>query len=251
MSLTNRVPAACRWSARCPDQHEAKERAIKSAAFAHGRVNHAPLRVPRRAVAQSTTSISAASRALSHLTPCFNSRLPIWRHRELNGILYSPFSHQFPRIPQHKKTYGIISTIFDMIHLCAMAKLIIPIENNGQNLIGFAIVQISMRAKRNALPELHLRRDFLWLGRSCRSPHNRICALPLCARYENRTHRSFRRDIKLQSPQMRLLSRECDTWPCINGKLYHVVPVVKQELPELRRPLSFSLGQHRQVEADH
>ena len=32
-----------------------------------------------------------------------------------------------------------------------MAKLIIPIVANGQNLIGFAIVQILMRAKRHPM----------------------------------------------------------------------------------------------------
>ena len=50
---------------------------------------------------------------------------------------------------------------------------------------------------------------------------------------------------------MRLLPGKCDTWSRINRKLYHVVSVVKQELPELRRPLSLGLRQHRQIEAYH
>ena len=50
---------------------------------------------------------------------------------------------------------------------------------------------------------------------------------------------------------MCLLPRKCDARSGIDGELYHVVPVIKQELPELRRPLSLSLGQHRQIEADH
>lgn len=50
---------------------------------------------------------------------------------------------------------------------------------------------------------------------------------------------------------MRLLSRECDTWPSINRELYHIVPIIKQELSKLRRPLSLGLSQHRQIEADH
>ena len=50
---------------------------------------------------------------------------------------------------------------------------------------------------------------------------------------------------------MRLLPRECDTWSGIDGELYHIVPVIKKKFPKLRRPLSLSLSQHRQIEADH
>ena len=50
---------------------------------------------------------------------------------------------------------------------------------------------------------------------------------------------------------MCLLSSKCDTRSGIDGELYHIVSVIKQKLPELRRPFSFCLGQYRQIEADH
>ena len=136
-----------------------------------------------------------------------------------------------------------------------------PTSPQPANRTGFAIVLFLLHASHvntayylvqlYLLPELHLRRQLFWLHLFCRSSHYRICPFPLCTRYKNCSHRSFWRHVQLQPSQMCLLSRKCDTRSGIDGELYHIVPVIKQKLPELRRPFSLSLSQHRQIEADH
>ena len=101
------------------------------------------------------------------------------------------------------------------------------------------------------LLDLHLLGQLLWFDLFCRPSHYGICSFPLRTRDKNRSHRSFRRHVQFQPPQMCLLPRKCDARSGIDGELYHVVPVIKQKLSELRRPLSFGFCQHRQIEADH
>ena len=103
----------------------------------------------------------------------------------------------------------------------------------------------------NNLPELHLGGEPFWRNCFCRTSHYRICPFPLCTSDKYCPHRTFRRHVQFQSSQMRLLPRKCDTRPRIDGELYHVVSVIKQELPKLSCPLSLRLSLYWQVEADY